>query len=219
MQHSTGSMIQGGLYRIQCRLLHQLSCMIILLSYTPTSMIIRLARMIDAPALLPSAFYDLSRCPPDEIVSGFIDSARTLHNLPDEDKLAALQGREHLSRFLSTFIATQLEGRSPASACLHRTESELVDQRCCQAAFEATTFQVLRQANTLHGRHSADPLFTIYDADFMPSPHGAAGIRHHILPACAYCQQEFQMVCNDAREDLWYHLPSWFSLETTSNWG
>ena len=64
--------------------------------------------------LLPSLFYDLSRLPPSIITS----LPQTL--ISDADVLWILKGREHASRFLSTFIVNELEGREPSAGCLYR---------------------------------------------------------------------------------------------------
>ncbi|PPQ97789.1 hypothetical protein CVT26_012836 [Gymnopilus dilepis] len=152
--------------------------------YPHPILVINLAKETSSPYLLPSAFYDLSRCAASEIATGYLPPGSTdrsaLVTLSDEDLMNVLRGREHASRFLSTFVVNELEGREPSVNCLHRNsgagahgdggaggELDTVRKRICQATFEATTFEILRDVNGVVLHRSSDPLFAIMDADLM----------------------------------------------------
>ncbi|KAG6902100.1 hypothetical protein C0995_004280 [Termitomyces sp. Mi166 len=158
-------------------------------------LIINLARAVNALELLPAAFYDLSRSPPSASAAGHTcPLTLTTHQLSDLDLLNLLRGKEHSSRFLSTFIVKELEGREPSMSCIHRMEVDAARRRICQAAFEAITFEILRDIN---GTTREDPL----------------GRLSSVLRACEYCRSEFGAAVDAAREDFWQRLPTWFGID------
>lgn len=129
----------------------------------------------------------------------------------------ALRGREHSSRFLSTFVVNELEGREPSLACIHRNDSDPFRKRICQATFEATTFEMLRDVNGVVFHRNSDPLFAIMDADLMQTrgnpANGGLSLLHR---ACEACRLEFTTSVDAAREDLWQNLPMWFNVNVDS---
>lgn len=133
--------------------------------------------------------------------------------LSDEDLMKALKGREHASRFLSTFVVNELEGREASAGCLYRNDTEPFRKRICQATFEATTFEILRDVNGVVFHRSSDPLFAIMDADLMQSrsdsPNGRLGLLHR---ACEPCRLDFTASVDAAREEMWRKLPMWFGI-------
>ncbi|KAF8210194.1 hypothetical protein K438DRAFT_1929363 [Mycena galopus ATCC 62051] len=181
------------------------------LLYPHPILVINLARTIKAPELLPSVFYDLSRCVVSETIAGYTDSNGTVHQLSQEDLMNLLKGREHASRFLSTFIVNELEGRAPSVNCVHGGDEDQGQRRTCQAAFESITFEILRDVNGITHR-SSDPLFAIVDAELMQTRDDA----HSVLRACEFCRLEFGVAVDQAREEFWTKLPSWFSVELES---
>ncbi|KAJ6499338.1 hypothetical protein C8R45DRAFT_113019 [Mycena sanguinolenta] len=178
------------------------------LHYPHPVLVINLARAIQAPELLPSAFYDLSRCVVSETTAGYTDSNQILHQLPQEDLMNLLKGREHASRFLSTFIVNELEARAPSVNCIHGGEDDAGQRRACQVAFESITFEILRDVNGITHR-SSDPLFAIVDAELMQTRDDA----HSVLRACEFCRLEFGVAVDRAREEFWSKLPSWFGVD------
>lgn len=185
------------------------------------SLVINLAKETGATELLPSAFYDLSRCAASEIAAGYLPPGVTdrseLQILSDEDLMNALRGREHASRFLSTFVVNELEGREPSPNCLHRNDADPFRKRICQATFEATTFEILRDVNGVVFHRSSDPLFAIMDADLMQtrsdSTYGRLSLLHR---ACEPCRLEFTASVDAAREDMWHKIPMWFGIDLSS---
>ncbi|KAK7057225.1 hypothetical protein R3P38DRAFT_1167205 [Favolaschia claudopus] len=178
------------------------------LHYAHPILMINLARAIQAPELLPSAFYDLSRCPVSETTAGYTDFESIVHHLSQEDLMNLLKGREHASRFLSTFVVNELEGRAPSANCGHGGNEDVGQRRTCQAAFESITFEILRDVNGITHRNS-DPLFAIVDAELMQTRDDA----HSVLRACEYCRTEFGVAVDHAREEFWSKLPSWFGVD------
>ncbi|CAA7260599.1 unnamed protein product [Cyclocybe aegerita] len=187
--------------------------------YPHPILVINLARETNTPELLPSAFYDLSRCSASEIATGYLSphsSERSeLHVLSDEDLMSALKGREHASRFLSTFVVNELEGREVSAGCVHRTDPDPFRKRICQATFESTTFEILRDVNGVVFHRSSDPLFAIMDADLMQTRSDGSGGRLSLLHrACEPCRVEFTSSVDAAREEMWsVKFPENFSQE------
>lgn len=131
--------------------------------------------------------------------------------------MSALKGREHASRFLSTFVVNELEGRDCSLACLHRNEQDPFRKRICQATFEATTFEILRDVNGIVYHRSSDPLFAMMDADLMQNRNESGIARLNLLHrACEPCRAEFTASVDNAREELWSMLPVWFDVDLPS---
>lgn len=186
-------------------------------------LVINLAREIRAPELLPSAFYDLSRCQPSQAALGIRHSSEpdVLHRLSDTDLLDVLRGRETASRFLSTFIVDELEGREASEWCLHRNSASLARQRACGIAFEAITFELLRDVNGVVVNRNSDPLYTIADAELMQTRNEshALGNNKLLYLACEACLAEFSAVVEAARGEFWDKLPEMFGVKDLERWG
>ncbi|KAF8160612.1 hypothetical protein B0H34DRAFT_745968 [Crassisporium funariophilum] len=189
--------------------------------YPHPIMVINLAREVGALELLPSAFYDLSRSNASEIATGYLPpgcSQRSeTHLLSERELMNALKGREHASRFLSTFVVNELESRECSPNCLHRNERDPFRKRICQATFEATTFEILRDVNGVVFHRSSDPLFAIMDADLMQNRNESSNARLNLLHrACEPCRQEFTASVDAARDEMWRKLPAWFGVDLPS---
>jgi len=184
------------------------------------SLVIELAREINATELLPSAFYDLSRSPPSQAAIGYPSSNTSVtHQLSEPDLLNVLRGREHASRFLSTFIVNELEGREPSEWCLHRQKEQPSDRRTCQVAFETITYELLRDINGVVCNRNSDPLYAIQDAELMQTRDDLPGTENKAAyRACEACRSEFGTVVDMAREEFWRKIPQWYGVEV-SNWG
>ncbi|KII92351.1 hypothetical protein PLICRDRAFT_104322 [Plicaturopsis crispa FD-325 SS-3] len=183
-------------------------------------LVIQLARDVDAPELLPSAFYDLSRCLPSDAALGYTSTDGSgIHHLANDDLLNLLRGREHTSRFLSTFIVNELEGRAPAEWCLNRDKPSPAERRACQVAFESVTFEILRDVNGIVCNRNSDPLYAIAEAELMQTRDDVPGGENRAaVRACEACRAEFGSVVDAAREDFWARLPQWFGVEVP-HWG
>ncbi|KAI8993792.1 hypothetical protein BD414DRAFT_456898 [Trametes punicea] len=182
-------------------------------------LVIKLAREVGAYDILPSAFYDLSRCLPSQLVDGYTDSDGVHHRLSDDDIGKVLRGKEHGARFFSTFIVTELEGRGPSVNCLHRNELQPSLKRACQMAFEAVTFELIRDVNGMVCNRNSDPLFTIADSVLMQTRDDQPGVENKAAyRACEACRLEYTAVVQAAREAFWRQLPHWFEVNVRT-WG
>jgi len=170
----------------------------------------KLAREIDAPRLLLSALYDLSRDTPSHIASGMQSNLdpSVHHTLSQEDLFRALRGREIASRFLSTFIVKELEGRRPSHACTRPQN--------CRMAFECVMFDLLRDVNGLLCNRNSDVLFAIGECANMLATEGTRTDGRFFV--CRWCHAEFCDVVQRARAEVWASLPTWFNVEI-DEWG
>ncbi|KAG7091075.1 hypothetical protein E1B28_010132 [Marasmius oreades] len=173
--------------------------------------VINLARDVNAPQLLPSAFYDLSRYSPARVAQGHVCAkTQELHRLSERDLLALLKGREHASRFLSTFLVNYVEGRNPSPLCIFRRQQfDISRRRACQAAFEGITFEILRDTNDVLSQRSSDPLFALMDAVLMLVRVEDG----RWLRPCEFCRADFETVVDNARDEFWALLPQWFAVD------
>ncbi|KAJ8457274.1 hypothetical protein ONZ45_g18377 [Pleurotus djamor] len=185
-------------------------------------MVINLARMAGAPELLPSAFYDLSRYSPSAAAAGYMcpTSRNTqLALLSPEDLMRLLRGREHASRYLSTFVVNHLEGRPASQNCAYSARDST--QRSCQAAFEAITFELLLKINSAGDDiRLSDPLYMIRDLEAMLNRNFVTGGEHPtIYRACENCRDDFRQLTDSIRANIWTSLPRWFGVDDeTSDW-
>ncbi|KAH9949635.1 hypothetical protein B0H21DRAFT_727749 [Amylocystis lapponica] len=182
-------------------------------------LIIELAQEVNARELLPSAFYDLSRYLPSQLAVGHITSCGARHQLGTDDLMKVLRGKEQAARFFSTFIVNELEGRSPSQWCLHRHDPHPLGKRACQIAFEAVTFELIRDVNGMVCNRNSDPLFAIADSVLMQTREDAPGVESTALyRACEACRLDYGSVVDAVREDFWRRIPEWFDVQV-DNWG
>ncbi|TFK74064.1 hypothetical protein BDN72DRAFT_123245 [Pluteus cervinus] len=176
--------------------------------------VINLAQSTNTLALLPAAFYDLCRYPPSEAVAGLIASPSSEPEyLTDEDLMRLLRGKEHASRFLSTFIVNHLEGREPSLHCIYRRDNSPARRRHCQAAFEAMTFEILRNLNGVICHRTLDPLAAILDIDLTQLRTNTTVQPTSGYCVCDRCRLAYEEVVEQAREELWRKLPVWFDID------
>ena len=184
------------------------------------SLLIQLAKEVKVPELLPSAFYDLSRYLPSQLAMGHLTTADgVVHHLPYDDLLKVLRGKEQAARFFSTFIVNELEGRAPSQWCLNRNDLHPATKRACQLAFEAITYELIRDVNGIVFNRNSDPLFAIADSFLMQTREDIPGAENRVVyRACESCRMEYGAIVDAMREDFWRRIPEWFELEVT-NWG
>ena len=182
------------------------------------SLVINLAREINAPELLPSAFYDLSRSQPSDAAAGYLLDSN-VHRLNDRDLYNLFRGRESVSRFLSTFIVNELEGREPSPHCRYLEQAAYPPRTMCQVAFETITFELLRDVNGIVCNRNSDPLYAIQDAELMQTRGDRPGEDNKApCRACEACRLDFGAVVDAARVEFWGLLPFWYGVEV-ENWG
>lgn len=180
-----------------------------------------------ALSLLPAAFYELSTQSPSVVASGITylyDGVR--HQLSQEDLVALLSGREHCSRFFSTFIVNELQGRAASQNCHHRVSEDLASlstednaetastsakKKSCQFAVELAMLELLKDCNGVVKGLTTDPLAAMAEVlELVKRPDQ----RVH---ACQACTDELARVVRFARTVFWRSLPHWFGLEVP-NW-
>lgn len=127
-----------------------------------------------------------------------------------------LRGREASSRFLSTFIVNELEGREASEWCSNRNHQDLAVRRTCGLAFEAITFELLRDVNGVVVNRNSDPLYAIADAEMMQTRD--EGENKVSFRACEACRVDFSAVADAAREEAWLKVPEWFGVDVLF-WG
>ncbi|KAI0769326.1 hypothetical protein BD413DRAFT_81579 [Trametes elegans] len=178
------------------------------------SLIIELAKEVGATQLLASAFYDLSRYHPSQLMDGHIGPDGVHHHLKDDDLCRVLRGKEQGARFFSTFIVTELEGRGPSVLCQHRNETQPSLKRTCQMAFEAVTFELIRDVNGMVCNRNSDPLFTIAESVLMQTRDDQPGVENKAAyRACEACRLDYAAIVKVARDEFWSALPTWFELK------
>lgn len=179
-----------------------------------------MARDVNAPGLLPSAFYDLSRYLPSQISADYKDPQTfTTYCLSSDDLFRVFRGKEQTARYFSTFIVNELESRMPSPFCIHRNEVLPSKKRACQVAFETITLAILRDCNGMVLNHNSDPLFAIGDSLAMQTKEDNPGADNTATyRACEACRSHYGAVVKDAREEFWRMLPEWFNL-ALENWG
>ncbi|KAG9316486.1 hypothetical protein JVU11DRAFT_2524 [Chiua virens] len=181
--------------------------------------VIKLARDINAPFLLPSAMYDLSRSAPSEAATGVFNAQLGDYiRLDESDLLCVLRGREHAARYFSTFIVNELEGRIPSTWCLRRNDAIPLAQRACQIAFEAITFELLRDINGIISHRTSDPLYAMSEAEAMQTRESTPEDGSSTMRTCEACRAEFSTVVLTAKEGFWRNLPLWFAIDVPK-WG
>jgi hypothetical protein len=166
------------------------------------SLVLQLAKEVQAPELMVSSLYDLSRNVPSRIAAGVNT------HLSQDDLYCTLKGRETASRFLSTFIVHELEGRRSASEC--------TQARTCEMAFEGITFDLLRDINGLLCGRNSDVLFAISECVTMLLAKDERGVKRYDV--CRFCMEEFERAVFSARNEMWYCLPRWFEV-AVEFWG
>lgn len=177
-----------------------------------------LAREVEAPELIPAAFYDLCRLLPSVVATGYTDPFdRQCHRLTAGDLVLLLQGREAASRFFSTFVVTELENRRASDICFNRRQRDPAQRRWCTGAFQSIMFELLQDVNGLITGCTADPLFAMQAVLNLQADPGTPDTRN-MFRACDACRQELVESVRSARNRFWDSLPEWFGVEVAS-WG
>ncbi|KZT21146.1 hypothetical protein NEOLEDRAFT_1158295 [Neolentinus lepideus HHB14362 ss-1] len=173
--------------------------------------VINLAREVNAPTLLPAAFYDLSRHP----FSKIFESPHSL-SLPDLQKLAL--GKEAAQHTVTALI--QSLGSSPPptspppSFNMHRRKHS-GSRICLSAAACRKDFGELVDLATQHylmdrERGHADPLYVAEELGQLKSVE---------FSECEACAKSLEMWAARERERIWNLIPLWFRLELSGSMG
>ena len=197
---------------------------------------IKLAREVDVPELLPSAFYDLSRHSftqiyepgEDEFLLGPLSTSSEHLSLHDLQKLAL--GKEAAHAAITSLIRSMgylRQSQTPQHHSLltshgHSRKSSLSAARgfCVSAAACRKEFVELVDLATQHylfdrERGCADPLYVAEELGQLKS----GGTE---FCECKPCATQLEMWAARERERLWRLIPSWFRLdgsETAAKYG
>ncbi|KAH6911207.1 hypothetical protein BKA70DRAFT_1099792 [Coprinopsis sp. MPI-PUGE-AT-0042] len=183
--------------------------------------------------LLPAAFYDLSRYGPSKIMAGTFYEAVALDVATSGDPVResgdrcvvlnremlgrTFKGREKAQKYISDFVARELENRSPARGCAGRDGKDKEPSRNCLESFYFIMLNILRSVGGIACGRDADPLFTLVQATEMLSRTDFSdGHRTTGLKICHACKVDFAASVAKAREEVWSLLPVWFGLVSQS---
>ncbi|TFK52098.1 hypothetical protein OE88DRAFT_1658894 [Heliocybe sulcata] len=170
--------------------------------------VINLAREVNAPTLLPAAFYDLSRQPFSQIFSH-----RTALSLPDLQNLAlGKESSQHAVTSLIQSLGTSPQPTSPPPTYnynSHRRKHSAGSRLCVSAAACRKDFSELVDLATQHylmdrERGYADPLYVAEELGQLKSVE---------FSECEACAKTLEMWAARERERIWHMIPLWFRLE------
>ncbi|KZV61187.1 hypothetical protein PENSPDRAFT_659081 [Peniophora sp. CONT] len=183
--------------------------------------VINLAREINAPSLLPAAFYDLSRFsfsqlfdppPLSPPLSRAASPPPTSASLSIRDLQRLALGKEAASLAVSALIASLVRGpgaaharkpsippTQPASAH-HQHNQTCATPGACHREFAELGTLATRHYVCERGRGHADPLFV---ADELAA----------LLGECGPCARSLDAWAQRERARLWRMLPAWFRVE------
>jgi len=182
--------------------------------------VINLAREVDAPSLLPSAFYDLSRCSFSQIFelseeeSSHLSSPSAALSLSDLQKLSL--GKESSQSAITALIQamgrTQFLRQSQQHHAPHsssRVRKSSLGRSCVSAAACRKDFTELVDLATQHylfdkERGCLDPLYVAEELGQLKSAE---------FSECNACARSLELWAAREREKMWKLIPLWFRLE------
>jgi len=187
--------------------------------YPSSVAVINLAREVDAPSLLPSAFYDLSRYSfsqifePSEDEPLFFASPSTL-SLSDMQKLSLGKESSHnaITALIQAMGRTQFLRQSQQHSAPHpssRGSKASLGRSCVSAAACRKDFSELVDLATQHylfdkERGCLDPLYVAEELGQLKSAE---------FSECKACARALEAWAAKEREKMWKLIPLWFRLE------
>ncbi|KAH6901125.1 hypothetical protein BKA70DRAFT_1375140 [Coprinopsis sp. MPI-PUGE-AT-0042] len=149
------------------------------------------------------AFYDLSRYGPSKI--GWHEMlGRTF------------KGREKAQKYISDFVARELENRSPASGCAGRDGKDKEPSRNCLESFYFIMLNILRSVGGIACGRDGSPFYARAGHEMLSRTDFSDGHRTTGLKICHACKVDFAASVAKAREEVWSLLPVWFGLVSQS---
>ncbi|KIY53019.1 hypothetical protein FISHEDRAFT_34132 [Fistulina hepatica ATCC 64428] len=179
--------------------------------------VIKLAREVDAPALLPSAFYDLSRYPSNQIFDPTEEESgnRISNQLSVYDMERLCIGKEAAQHTITSLInglGHIQHVRQSQHLITHgrKTSGAVV---CVSPANCRKDFLELVDLATQHylfdrERGCCDPLYVAEELGQLKSPD---------LSECKACAILLECWAAREREKTWKMIPLWFKLDSPSN--
>jgi len=193
--------------------------------------VINLAREINAPALLPSAFYDLSRYQLSQIFEPSLNAFNlTSLSLADTQKLVL--GKEAAQYAVNSLIRSMALATAPSGARSSGSSSRtstpqpahtargqptgpgLRHKRAGSCATAAACRKDVGELADLAVQHYvcdrergySDPLFVAEELGALKSIEGEG-------TECKACGRAFELWARKERERIWRSIPSWFRLD------
>ena len=178
-------------------------------------LIINLARELSLPSLLPPAFYDLSRYSPSQILRVSLEGPGcSRESLPGTDLMLVFRGMEAGQRYVSSFIAEELENRAPAPWCRHIHDSQ---SHICRDSIATVTYESLRHMSGVMAGRERDPLFTLQCIVDMQSRETGTDVAEKVTArSCEMCRADLRMATERARQAVWENIPDWFGLDASA---
>lgn len=187
-------------------------------------LVIYLALELDLHAILPAAFYDLSRYGPSKIMAG-VNALPATPYCPDSEPVTprqpairlshqhlcnTLTGREQAQRYLAIFIDRELKDRPIAAGCQTK---DTATARYCSESFYFIQLNLLRSVGGVACGRDGDPLFTLLQAmDMLSRTDFSDGEKQCGLKLCDPCKSDFATSVEKAREEVWLLIPEWFNI-------
>ncbi|KAH7913041.1 hypothetical protein BJ138DRAFT_1146895 [Hygrophoropsis aurantiaca] len=186
--------------------------------------VINLAREVNAPCLLPSAFYDLSRYHYSQIFDQVDDSDNPVSSLPLSvlDMQRLVLGKEAAQHAITTLIQSMGSHAHPMHGQSHGLHPH--PHRTCKKDFSELVALATQHYLFDRERGCTDPL---YVAEELGQPlyelgqplaiedHGRLGEtrRGSELSECEACARALEMWATRERERMWKMIPLWFRIE------
>ena len=179
---------------------------------------INLAQEVDAPSLLPAAFYDLSRRPYTQIFEPheddpFYQQPETAQSLSIKDLQRLSLGKETIQQAITSLIQAMGHGQYVRQGQHHATQT--LNRRhspsgvCISAATCRKDFSELVELATQHylfdrERGCYDPLYVAEELGQLKSAE---------FSECIACARSLEAWAARERERLWKLIPQWFRLD------
>lgn len=155
--------------------------------------VVNLARLIDEPSLLPTAFLDCCLLDSSELLRGYKHENGSVETLTQEDLLRCLNAREELAKY-TLIIVTSVFLPSVSDACADPTD-------CAEALMD-----MLEDVRG-HGDYLARPeLATTFLTPFQNTC---------ISRCCSSCQKMLRVRDRDERYEVWNELPEMMDVASS----
>jgi hypothetical protein len=171
--------------------------------------LINLAREIDAPSLLPSAFYDISRFSFAQIFETNDDESVSLVRLSMADMQRLCLGKEAMQHTITTLIRNMGVGNCIRQQSTAHSHFRKASSMCLSAAACRKDFMELVDLATQHylfdrERGYGDPLYVAEELGQLKSAE---------FSECKPCAKLLESWAAREREKIWKMIPHWFRLD------
>ncbi|KAI0342995.1 hypothetical protein BDW22DRAFT_1356551 [Trametopsis cervina] len=179
--------------------------------------VINLAREINAPSLLPVAFYDLSRYHFSQIFETPEDALRGLSgsaSLSLQDMQCLVLGKESSQQFVSSLIQSMgsishrdypgHQSRRGGPVNTHRRKVSCTSAMACRKEFSELVTLATQHYLFDREKGCADPLYVAEELGQLKSAE---------FSECEACARALELWATKERQRIWKLLPTWFRLD------